>query len=443
MVYNMMLNATGAWTGCNYQDTAKYNTGEPGKVFVSDEDRQILRKLAEKVANLAKDKSQAEKIKLWKDHNTLRVTRPLILCDPENGWNEIITEDLLQCKGNLARRWEMVLRKELFWGEKIKDDKPIEALFDIGYTYSEEDWAGERDLVKGGKEGGSYVWDSPVKSLKDIDKIRIPKIEVDYKTTNETLELAKDVFKGLLEVRLRGIWWWSFGFTLDLVKIIGLNNMFLLFYDNPQLIHQVNKKISEGYQKKLEFLEKNNLLSLNNDGTYVGSGGLGYSDQMPSKNFDGIHVRPEDMWGHFESQETSVVSPDMFEEFIFVYQLPIIKKFKLACYGCCEPLDSRWHIIKNIPNLRRVSVSHWADNAKMAEYLQDKYIYSMKPTPADLAVPEVDQDYIRKKMTREMEITRGCVLEVIMKDNHTLGKNPDNLLNWVKIMRQVIDKIYA
>jgi len=443
MAYNIMLNATGAWTGCNYQDTARYSSGEAGRVFVSDSDKRILRELAERVANLARDKSQVEKTQLWKDHNALRNTRPLIFCDPENGWNELITEDQLQCEGNLARRWEMVLKKELYWEEKIKDDKPIEALFDVGYTYSEEDWAGEKELITGGKEGGSYIWEAPVRSLKDIEKIRIPKIEIDYKTTNETVELAREVFEGLLEVRLRGIWWWSFGFTLDLVKIIGLNDMFLLFYDNPELIHQANNKINQGYQSKLEFLERNNLLSLNNDGTYVGSGGLGYSDEMPSEDFDGVHIRPLDMWGHFESQETSLVSPDMFEEFIFSYQLPIIKKFRLACYGCCEPLDGRWHIIKNIPNLRRVSVSHWADNTKMAEYLQDKYIYSMKPTPADLAIPEIDQEYISKKMTEELEITKGCVLEVIMKDNHTLGKNPDNLLNWVKIMRKVIDKVYG
>jgi len=27
------------------------------------------------------------------------------------------------------------------------------------------------------------------------------------------------------------------------------------------------------------------------------------------------------------------------------------------------------------------------------------------------------------------------------KDNHTLGKNPGNLTNWVKIVRKAIDKV--
>ena len=78
----------------------------------------------------------------------------------------------------------------------------------------------------------------------------------------------------------------------------------------------------------------------------------------------------------------------------------------------------------------------------MADFLQDKYIFSRKPTPADLAVPKIDEDYIRKKMTEEMKTIKGCVVEVIMKDNHTIGKNPQNPVRWVKIMREVIDKVY-
>ncbi|MES0341504.1 MAG: hypothetical protein ABUK08_04230, partial [Candidatus Humimicrobiaceae bacterium] len=135
MVYNIMSNATGPWTGCNHADSVKYATGEEGEIFIYADDRNILRGLAARVADLAVKEEQDEKIRLWKDHNALRTEKPVILCDPENGWNDIITDDLLQCSGNLARRWELLLRKELVWGEEIKDDKPIEAVFNIGYTY--------------------------------------------------------------------------------------------------------------------------------------------------------------------------------------------------------------------------------------------------------------------------------------------------------------------
>ena len=74
--------------------------------------------------------------------------------------------------------------------------------------------------------------------------------------------------------------------------------------------------------------------------------------------------------------------------------------------------------------------------------LGDNYIYSMKPNPADLAVPKINEDKIRKDMKGYLDITKDCVLEIIMKDNHTIGKNPNNVVNWVRIVREEIEKIH-
>lgn len=48
---------------------------------------------------------------------------------------------------------------------------------------------------------------------------------------------------------------------------------------------------------------------------------------------------------------------------------------------------------------------------------------------------------IRKKIANVLKITKGCVLEIIMKDNHTIGNNPDNIINWVIIAREEIEKV--
>ena len=64
----------------------------------------------------------------------------------------------------------------------------------------------------------------------------------------------------------------------------------------------------------------------------------------------------------------------------------------------------------------------------------------MKSSPADLAVPGINQDVIRKKIRNALRMTDGCVLEILMKDNHTLGGNPDNLINWVNIVKEEIEK---
>jgi len=413
---------------------------EADKLVIEARDREILRRLAGKVAELAMRPIEDERRNLWYQHNALEATRPLIFCDPENGWNEIITNAQLQCRGDLAREWEMTLRKEIFWGESMGDDRVTEPHFDIPYVHFESDW-GMHETKIGGENGGSYVWDAPLKSYDDLGKLHYPQIFVDYEATNKLLSLAERILGDSLMVRLKGKWWWTLGMTWTLINLRGLEQAFFDMYDYPNELHQLMSILRDGTLAKLDFLEENGLLSLNDDGTYVGSGGFGYTRELPQEDFDGKTVRTQDMWGFCESQETSTVSPDMFGEFVFPYQLPILERFGLNCYGCCEPLDKRWHIVKNIPRLRRVSVSPWSDLADMADKLGDRYIYSMKPTPVDLAIPSLNEERVRAKLRRALQITRNCRVEIIMKDNHTIGNNPQNVIRWCQIAREEAEAI--
>ncbi|OQA59957.1 MAG: hypothetical protein BWY41_00726 [Candidatus Atribacteria bacterium ADurb.Bin276] len=77
----------------------------------------------------------------------------------------------------------------------------------------------------------------------------------------------------------------------------------------------------------------------------------------------------------------------------------------------------------------------------MAEYLGSDYIYSLKPNPADLAVPQIDEDYIRKKISKAFQIAKNCRVEIIMKDNHTIGKNPENVKRWSRIAKEEAENL--
>lgn len=436
----MIENATGLWNVPDYGSTSYFNTGKKEEISVGKKDKEILKRLATKVAEFANSPKEEEKRKLWTSHNMLQTKTPMVFCDPENGWNEIITKDMIECTGELTRRWEVVLRKEIFWAESIMDDKVIEPYFDIGYTFTDSGWGLDR-IVSGGLLGGSYVWEAPVKNINDLAKLHYPNINIDYQTTKDTIGIASDIFEGVLKVRLVGRWWWTLGLTWECAFLRGLQNIMLDMVDNPDLMHQLMTILRDWTLKKLDYLEESDLLSLNND-TYVGSSGFGYTDELPARGFDKKHVRTIDMWGFGESQETVGVSPQMFEEFVFPYQLPLLERFGLNCYGCCEPLDKRWIMIKRIPNLRRVSVSAWSDLEIMAENLQDNYIFSLKPNPSVLSVKVMEREEVRKKVNDALKKTKGCVVEIIMKDTHTLGKNPDNIINWVKVVREEIEKIY-
>jgi hypothetical protein len=116
-------------------------------------------------------------------------------------------------------------------------------------------------------------------------------------------------------------------------------------------------------------------------------------------------------------------------------------RFGLTCYGCCEPLDSRWHVVKNFPHLRRVSVSPWADRAVMAKNLEDRFIMSMKPNPADLAMTTMDENRIRDILRHDLDVTRGCRAELVMKDTHTIRNDPQRVIRWVQLASEEVERI--
>jgi len=400
----------------------------------STQDRQVLRGLAAQVAELAARPVEQEKRALWYRHNALEPTRPLIFCDPENSWDEIIPPAQLECEGELARGWEVTLRKEIFWGEALGDDRVIEPYFNVPHAYTESDW-GMHETRTGGQDGGSYVWDAPLKSYADLERLHFPQIAVDDEATDRALDLARETLGDLLAVRLKTTWWWSVGMTWLLIRLRGLAQIMYDMFDHPDGLHRLMAFLRDGHQARLDFLEQNGLLSLNNDGSYVGSGGFGWTHELPQPDFDG-HVHTRDLWALAESQETVGISPHMFAEFVFPYQLPLLERFGLSCYGCCEPLDKRWPIVEQIPNLRRVSVSPWSERAQMAERLGSRYVYSMKPSPTDLAMDTFDEERIRAELRAALRTTRDCRVEVIMKDNHTIRNDPQRVVRWVQIARQ-------
>ncbi len=412
------------------------DAGRAENIKLSPADRAVLRSLAAQVAELARRPVEEAKRELWYRHNDLEETRPLVFCDPENGWNEIIPPDSLHCSGELARNWEMALRKELFWGAEMQDDRVILPEFRVSHIYTETDWGMHEQRI-GGEQGGAYTWDAPLKDYGMLEHMRFPKIEVNWDATRRRIALAEEAIGDLLPVRLHTAWWWTLGLTQTLVYLRGITPFLMDFIDQPSGLHRVMAFLRDGTLARIEFLEQNGLLALNNDGTYVGSGGFGWTRSLPQSDFSG-RVRPLDMWGFAESQETSTISPRMFNEFILPYQLPILERFGLNCYGCCEPLDARWKYVRQIPRLRRVSVSPWSNVTGMAERLGADYILSLKPNPAALAAGEVDEPAIRTGLREAISAARRyhCRLEIIMKDNHTIANDPRRVVRWVKIAKE-------
>jgi hypothetical protein len=302
---------------------------------------------------------------------------------------------------------------------------------------------GLRETQIGGKVGGKTAirWEAPIRSYEeDLPKLRFPEINVDQEGTDLLAGLAEETLGDLLGVRVRTHWWWSMGLTVHVVFLRGLEQFMYDLVLEPENVHRLMAFLRDGLVSLIDYTEENDLLFLNNDGTFVGSGGFGFTKELPQPDFSG-KVRARDTWALGESQESVGVSPDMYGEFIFPYEMPLLDRFGLNCYGCCEPVDKRWHVVRQIPRLRRVSVSAWADWARTAELFGDRHVFSMKPNPAALAAPSFDEEQIRVDLRESFRVTRDCRVEAIMKDNHTIQNDPQRVIDWVRIAREEAERL--
>ncbi len=403
-------------------------------------DRQILRDLARRVAEIAADPVMKERAELWRRHASLDSPRPMILAETGGVLNELIPESDYQCTSDWARGWESVLRDKIFTYEQVDDDSVITPTIDYHWQINIGDYGvvPEKHTTEGEKKT-SYRWDPPIQDLdEDFDKLHQRELSVDREATRREGHRLKELFGDILDVRLHGNPWWTMGLTWSAVDLVGLDRLMLHMMDNPEGVHRLMEFLRDDHLHLINWAESEGLLTLNNEDHYVGSGSLGYTEELPQDDWaEGDDVRLKDIWGLSESQETVGVSPDMFAEFIFPYQLPIIEKFGLSYYGCCEPVHERWDTIKQIPNLRRVSVSPWCDQEMMAEALGQDYIFCRKPNPAQISTDDWDEDAIRADLQKTVDVAAGCPLEIVMKDVHTVADQPRRLGRWVELAREV------
>jgi len=74
---------------------------------MNNREREIIRDLAKRIAELAKQPIMEERRNKWYAHNDLKSADPMILVFPEGGWREIITPDMLLCEDEEARFMEL------------------------------------------------------------------------------------------------------------------------------------------------------------------------------------------------------------------------------------------------------------------------------------------------------------------------------------------------
>jgi len=411
----------------------------------TSKDVAVLRGLAERKALLAAHPENLERKQLWYAHDAGHGERPMVLAE---GWVafEQLPESQLACEEEWARTVEQGLRFELFQFDHLQDDHVLEPFMATNWRVSLGNYGVESKITWASTSGGNVTsrhWEPPVKDLDhDVDLLQPREFSVDHEGTLAYKALLDEVFDGILPVQLRGGFWWTAGLTQPLIELIGLNEMMIFMCTHPEGMHRLMAFLRDDHLALVDWLEREHLFSLNNLNDYVGSGSMGYTHALPqSDRTERDPVRPKDLWLLSESQETVSISPAMFEEFVFQYQLPIVERFGRLYYGCCEPMHIKWPVVKRFPNLKRLSISPWCDQEYMARECGREYVFSRKPNPTLVSTSYFDEDAIRADLRETLEIAGTCNLEFVMKDVHTLAGQPDRLKRWVAIAREEIDTI--
>ena len=101
-------------------------------------------------------------------------------------------------------------------------------------------------------------------------------------------------------------------------------------------------------------------------------------------------------------------------------------------------------LIDEIPNLRKVGVSPWANQEVMAERLGGKYVFARKPSPTNVAMV-TDPEVIRKETENTVKLCQkyGCPVEFVLKDISTVSHHPENLIVWSNVVSDVLDQYYG
>ena len=411
-------------------------------------DVDVLRRLAERKARIAGDRVNLDRKAMWYALDAGTGGRPMVLAEIAGVLDNArpVPASDLQCRDEWARRLERALRVEIYQFDVLQDDHVVEPFVSTNWQVQVSDYGVQADVHYSDADVtlGARNWDAPIRDLgRDFGKLHPRRASVDREATFAEKARLEEVFGGILPVRIRGSFWWSMGLTWPAIDLIGLENLMLFMYDDPDGLHRLMAFLRDDHLAFVRWCQSEGLLTLNNENDYIGSGSTGYTHDLPRPGRAGGEAVPlADLWVLAESQETVGVGPEQFEEFVFPYQLSLAEQFGKCYYGCCEPVHSRWHVLKRIGNLARVSVSPWADEECLAAELGGDYVYSRKPIPTLVSTRTFDESAIRADLRRTLDLTgrAGCRVEIVMKDVHTLNDEPDRLARWVRMAREEIDR---
>ncbi len=408
---------------------------------ISQSDKKILRELAKRTAEIAALPQQEERIREWKQLNSLNASRPMVMID-QIPWHEMNVDDelTLKTKDPFLRGIEQSLRRTLYKWNHMRVDMVVDPWIDIRKTVRGTGTGiitkEQVSVMDADNSVVGHSYEDQLQTEDDLEKITMPDPVLDEEATRESEETAREIFDGIIDIRMQGVDP-SYAMWDRLVQWHGVEKSIIDLLDRPDFIHKMMERYTMSMIALTDKLEERGLFC--QPQSLIHCTGA-YTDELPAPGFNPEKPRAKDLWAMGMAQIFATVSPAMHKEFEIDYVKKCFEKFGLVYYGCCEPLHLKVGIIRELPNVRKISMSPWVDQEKGAESIGSDYVFSRKPNPAFLAGSSWNPDEVAEDLRNTISICRkyGCPLELIQKDISTVKYEPCRLWEWSDIAMKVI-----
>ena len=406
---------------------------------VSATEKDVLRRLAERVAEIAQNPIQPGRTELWRRVNRLeRVRLPINYHIEELAWLEIMPESSFKTIHPDARRFEKTLRRKIWEFENLDDDRVIDGSIEYSTVLHRQELGVSVERIRSSERTGTHRCEPIIKELDDILKINTnPKVSLNAEATEANRELVEDIFQGILRAKAAKGMGCGSSFIDLWRELRGMDQVFLAMALEPEWTHEALGRLANNWETLLLNLQAADLLKLNNGLEECYSGGFAITDELPADDFDGTHVRLKDLWGFSTAQSFVSVSPEMHNEFIIQYEKRVLSHFGLNALACCEPMHRKLKYARQIPNLRRVSMSEWVDVEEAAKETGTDLIFSFKPTGTRVAAPVRDEEADKNYLRDFLEKTRGRVVEIVNNTISTCRGGVDRIRRWTKNAKEL------
>lgn len=394
-------------------------------------ERTLVRDLAKQVAEVYHGEEQAARLKRWRDVHSLRLPdRPPVIAHP-GCWEELLPRADCRCQDPWLQGIEYGFRQTLY-KQWIGDDSVVEPFWVVTVMrlQGEHEWGLPIGYTHSGVRGGAWHYVPPVQEESDLDRIIPPRYVHDPAATQEALERASELLGDILPVQLYtanptpGAWLHGWA-----TQLCGVQELLLHMMDRPQWVHRLMGILRDGVLAILDQYEQQGVLTLNNVGLFS-------CDDLPQADYDGQHVRQRDLWGRGESQEFQGVGPAQYQEFLLEYQKPILARFGLTYYGCCEDLTRKIPLVLSIPNLRKFVCSPWTDLAALVEATGDRWCIEWRQKATDVVFTPT-MGPIREHLRRGLALAKGVPMHLTLQELETVNGRPERLREWAAAAREI------